>query len=58
MQVINIHRPVAVPRTRIQREAQTMGHLGSRLRIVTVFYLGQRQNHSYRVIELMGGGDV
>jgi len=45
-------------RTRIQREAQAMGRLGSHSNIVTVFDLGQEQDQPYMVTELMGGGDV
>ncbi len=59
-------------RTRIQREAQAMGRLGSHQHIVTVFDLGQEpstgpalsgaegsgQGQPYMVTELMGGGDV
>jgi len=45
-------------RTRIQREAQAMGRLGSHPHIVTVFDLGQEQGQPYMVTELMGGGDV
>ncbi len=45
-------------RTRIQREAQAMGRLGSHQHIVTVFDLGQEQDQPYMVTELMGGGDV
>ena len=45
-------------RTRIQREAQAMGRLGSHSNIVTVFDLGEEQDQPYMVTELMGGGDV
>ena len=45
-------------RTRIQREAQAMGRLGSHAHIVTVFDLGEEQDQPYMVTELMGGGDV
>ena len=45
-------------RTRIKREAQAMGRLGSHPHIVTVFDLGQEQDQPYMVTELMGGGDV
>ena len=45
-------------RTRIQREAQAMGRLGSHPHIVTVFDLGQESEQPYMVTELMGGGDV
>ena len=45
-------------RTRIQREAQAMGRLGSHPHIVTVFDLGEEGNQPYMVTELMGGGDV
>ena len=45
-------------RTRIRREAQAMGRLGSHPHIVTVFDLGQEQDQPYMVTELMRGGDV
>ncbi|MCH8297792.1 MAG: protein kinase [Chloroflexi bacterium] len=51
-------------RTRIQREAQAMGRLGSHPHIVTVFDLGEEpsassgQGQPYMVTELMDGGDV
>ena len=45
-------------RTRVQREAQAMGRLGSHSHIVTVFDLGEEQGQPYMVTELMGGGDV
>ena len=45
-------------RTRISREAQAMGRLGSHPHIVTVFDLGEHQDQPYMVSELMGGGDV
>ncbi len=45
-------------RTRITREAQAMGRLGSHPHIVTVFDLGQEADRPYMVTELMGGGDV
>ncbi|MBI2856516.1 MAG: serine/threonine protein kinase, partial [Chloroflexi bacterium] len=45
-------------RTRIIREAQAMGRLGSHPHIVTVFDLGQEGDQPYMVTELMGGGDV
>ena len=45
-------------RTRIQREAQAMGRLGSHSHIVTVFDLGEEGDQPYMVTELMGGGDV
>ena len=47
-----------VSRTRIQREAQAMGRLGSHPHIVTVFDLGEETCQPYMVTELMGGGDV
>ena len=47
-----------VSRTRITREAQAMGRLGSHPHIVTVFDLGQEADQPYMVTELMGGGDV
>ena len=45
-------------RSRISREAQAMGRLGSHPHIVTVFDLGEENGHPYMVTELMGGGDV
>ena len=45
-------------RSRIAREAQAMGRLGSHPHIVTVFDLGQEAEQPYMVTELMGGGDV
>ena len=55
-------------RTRIQREAQAMGRLGSHPHIVTVFDLGEEsvsgdgagesQTRPYMVTELNAGGDV
>ena len=45
-------------RTRITREAQAMGRLGSHSHIVTVFDLGEENGQPYMVTELMGGGDV
>ncbi len=45
-------------RTRIQREAQAMGRLGSHPHIVTVFDLGEEQNQPFMFTELMSGGDV
>ncbi len=45
-------------RSRIQREAQAMGRLGSHSHIVSVFDLGQEQDQPNMVTELMGGGDV
>ncbi len=47
-----------ISRTRITREAQAMGRLGSHSHIVTVFDLGQEASRHYMVTELMGGGDV
>ena len=44
--------------TRINREAQAMGRLGSHPHIVTVFDLGDHEGQPYMVTELMGGGDV
>ncbi len=54
----------AASRTRITREPQAMGRLGSHPHIVTVFDLGEEQGKGefetrpYMVTELMGGGDV
>jgi len=47
-----------VSRTRISREAQAMGRLGSHPHIVTVFDLGDHEGQPFMVTELMGGGDV
>ena len=47
-----------ISRTRISREAQAMGRLGSHPHIVTVFDLGDHEGQPYMVTELMGGGDV
>ena len=54
-----------VSRTRITREAQAMGRLGSHPHIVTVFDLGEQPSvgsgqsgQPYMVTELMGGGDA
>ncbi len=44
-----------ISRTRITREAQAMGRLGSHPHIVTVFDLGQEADQPYMVTELMGG---
>ena len=44
--------------TRVNREAQAMGRLGSHPHIVTVFDLGQQDGQPFMVTELMGGGDV
>jgi len=45
-------------RTRITREAQAMGRLGSHQHIVTVFDKGEHDGQPYIVAELMAGGDV
>ena len=45
-------------RTRLRREAQAMGRLGSHPHIVTVFDLGESDGQPYIVTEFMGGGDV
>ena len=45
-------------RTRVAREAQAMGRLGSHPHIVTVFDLGEEDRQPFMVTELMGGGDV
>ena len=45
-------------RTRITREAQAMGRLGTHPHVVTVFDLGEHEGQPYIVTELMGGGDV
>jgi serine/threonine protein kinase len=48
----------AISRTRISREAQAMGRLGSHPHVVTVFDLGDHEGQPFMVTELMGGGDV
>jgi len=45
-------------RTRITREAQAMGKLGSHQHIVTIFDLGEHEGQPYMVADLMEGGDV
>ena len=45
-------------RTRITREAQAMGRLGTHPNVVTVFDLGDLDGQPYIVSEFMGGGDV
>ena len=55
--LIKTHGLGEVSRTRITREAQAMGSLGSHPHIVTVFDLGQEAGQPYMVTELMGGGD-
>ena len=45
-------------RTRVSREAQAMGRLGSHPHIVTIFDLGDHEGQPYMVTELMEGGDV
>ena len=45
-------------RSRVTREAQAMGRLGTHPNIVTVFDLGVEGSEPYMVTELMGGGDV
>ncbi len=47
-----------VSRTRITREAQAMGRLGSHPHIVTVFDLGQEADEPYMVTELIGAADT
>lgn len=47
-----------IGRTRVNREAQAMGRLGSHPHIVTVFDLGEEDGQPFMVTELMGGGDV
>ncbi len=44
-----------ISHTRITREAQAMGRLGSHPHIVTVFDLGEHEGQPYMVTELMGG---
>ena len=45
-------------RSRISREAQAMGRLGSHPHLVTVFDLGEHEGQPWMVAELMAGGDV
>jgi len=45
-------------RSRITREAQAMGRLGSHPHIVTVHDLGEESGQPYMVTEFMEGGDV
>lgn len=45
-------------RTRISREAQTMGRLGDHPHIVQVFDLGDENGQPFMVLPLMEGGDV
>ncbi|MCH7642200.1 MAG: serine/threonine protein kinase, partial [Chloroflexi bacterium] len=45
-------------RSRITREAQAMGRLGTHPNIVTVFDLGTEGDSPYMVTELLEGGDV
>lgn len=47
-----------IARSRITREAQAMGRLGTHQNIVTVFDLGTEGGSPYLVTELMGGGDI
>jgi serine/threonine protein kinase len=48
----------AASRSRITREAQAMGRLGSHPHIVTVFDLGDHEGQPYMVTELMRRGDL
>ena len=45
-------------RSRISREAQAMGSLGSHPHIMTMFDVGDHEGQIFMVTELMGGGDV
>ncbi|MCZ6866767.1 MAG: protein kinase, partial [Chloroflexi bacterium] len=45
-------------RSRITREAQAMGRLGSHPHIVTVHDLGEHEGQPFMVTEFMAGGDV
>jgi hypothetical protein len=45
-------------RTRITREAQTMGRLGDHPNIVQIHDLGEENGQPYMVLPLMSGGDV
>ena len=51
-------RRVEEDRSRVMREAQAMGRLGSHPNIVTVFDVGEHEGQPYLVTELMSGGDV
>lgn len=56
--LIKIEPEDEVARTRVAREAQAMGRLGSHPHVVTVFDLGEHEGRPYMVTELMSGGDV
>jgi len=45
-------------RTRISREAQTMGRLGDHPHIVQVYDLGEENGQPFMVLPLMAGGDL
>ena len=45
-------------RTRITREAQAMGRLGSHPHIVTVYDIGEENGQPYLVLPVLPGGDV
>lgn len=48
----------AAGRERISREARAMGRLGDHPHIVTVYDVGEEQNHPYIVSQYMAGGSV
>jgi tetratricopeptide (TPR) repeat protein len=56
--LIKVEPDDEVATTRVTREAQAMGRLGSHPHVVTVFDLGEHDGRPYMVTELMGGGDV
>jgi serine/threonine protein kinase len=45
-------------KSRITREAQAMGRVGTHPNIVTVFDLGEENGQPFIVSEILGGGDV
>jgi tetratricopeptide (TPR) repeat protein len=47
-----------VGRTRITREAQAMGRLGTHPNVVAVLDIGEHEGQPWMVNELLGGGDV
>ena len=47
-----------IGRTRVNREAQAMGRLGTHPNVVAVFDIGEHEGQPWMVNELLGGGDV